>query len=89
MLDKLKQRIAEAKDNAVRHAQAVSEAIRVSDNVQAERMSICKGCEHLFEPTNSCKKCGCFMSVKTWMAPARCPVGKWEALKISEHGSNH
>ncbi len=42
------------------------------------RWSECQGCEYLIKATNQCKKCGCFMKVKTKVATARCPVGKWE-----------
>ena len=42
------------------------------------RWAECQGCEHLIKLTSSCKKCGCFMKVKTRLATARCPIGKWE-----------
>ena len=42
------------------------------------RWSECQGCEHLIKATNQCKKCGCFMKVKTRISTARCPIGKWE-----------
>ena len=41
------------------------------------RMDECLKCEHLFKPTKSCKKCGCFMRVKTKFKTAKCPIGKW------------
>jgi len=41
------------------------------------RFDICKGCERLFKPTRSCKECGCFMALKTWLIEATCPLGKW------------
>ena len=47
-----------------------------------KRWSECKKCEFLFKPTGSCKKCGCFMKVKTKVAHASCPVGKWGAESI-------
>ena len=43
-----------------------------------KRWSECEKCEFLFKPTNNCKKCGCFMKVKTKIATASCPIGKWE-----------
>ena len=41
-----------------------------------KRWDICKGCEFL--NNNKCEKCGCFMKIKTRVATARCPIGKWE-----------
>ena len=42
-----------------------------------KRWDICKGCEFLTEK-NRWEKCGCFMKVKTRVATASCPIGKWE-----------
>lgn len=42
-----------------------------------KRYSECKGCERFFKPTASCKECGCFMALKTWLKDASCPLGKW------------
>ena len=42
-----------------------------------KRWDICQGCEFLTDK-NRCQKCGCFMSVKTKVATASCPIGKWE-----------
>lgn len=41
------------------------------------RLDICKGCDRLFKPTRTCKECGCFMTAKTWLRLASCPLGKW------------
>ncbi len=41
------------------------------------RIKICGSCEHLFRPTWTCKKCGCFMGVKARLDSATCPIGKW------------
>ena len=43
-----------------------------------KRFSMCQDCEHFIKPTSQCKECGCFMKVKTKLATARCPIGKWE-----------
>lgn len=53
------------------------EAIKVDALVQDERLNLCLSCEHLFKPTNTCKKCGCFMTAKTWLKNASCPLKKW------------
>lgn len=42
-----------------------------------QRLSICQDCEHLLKLTNTCKKCGCFMTLKTCLSAAKCPIGKW------------
>lgn len=42
-----------------------------------DRLSTCKGCERLFKMTGTCKECGCFMGLKTWLTNATCPLGKW------------
>lgn len=45
-------------------------------DVVIARMKQCLNCEHLKKHTR-CAKCGCFMKVKTRLAPAKCPIGKW------------
>lgn len=50
---------------------------RTTDEVANTRMSICNGCPELIKITSQCKKCGCFMSAKTKLESAKCPVGKW------------
>jgi hypothetical protein len=42
-----------------------------------ERYSICKGCPEFINLSKQCKKCGCFMSAKTKLAAASCPIGRW------------
>ena len=41
------------------------------------RYSICKKCPHLRAWTKTCKKCNCFMPVKTKIQEVSCPIGKW------------
>lgn len=47
------------------------------EDVAENRMSICNGCPELMSITHQCKKCGCFMALKTKMQAAKCPLGKW------------
>ena len=49
----------------------------VDDNFANQRLDICKLCPEFFSITGQCKKCGCFMSVKTKLESAKCPLGKW------------
>lgn len=48
-----------------------------SDEVIAVRIALCNNCEHLFKLTKNCKKCGCFVDLKTKMAQQKCPIDKW------------
>jgi hypothetical protein len=50
---------------------------KASDELANFRMSICQTCPELFTPTTQCKKCGCFMQVKTKFEAAKCPLDKW------------
>lgn len=50
---------------------------RVTDDVANLRLEICNSCPHLIQLTKQCKKCGCFMAVKTKIEASTCPVGKW------------
>lgn len=51
--------------------------VRASDELAEERFSICQSCPELIKLTHQCKKCGCFMSAKTKIEKATCPLGKW------------
>ena len=42
-----------------------------------QRFSICKACPEFIKLSSQCKKCGCFMAVKTKMQAATCPLEKW------------
>jgi hypothetical protein len=57
---------------------------KVSKEIAEERMEICKGCPRLIQATKQCKECGCIMVLKTKLASAFCPIGKWEAIETEE-----
>jgi hypothetical protein len=42
-----------------------------------ERFAICLECPELIKLSAQCKKCGCFMALKTKLENAKCPIGKW------------
>jgi len=46
--------------------------------VTANRMEICRDCEHYKTDTTQCDICQCFMPVKTTFANVKCPIDKWE-----------
>ena len=48
-----------------------------TDEEASNRFDICRSCPELIKLTNQCKKCGCFMNLKTKLAKAACPVGNW------------
>ncbi len=48
-----------------------------SEEESSRRYDICKSCPELIKLTSQCKKCGCFMKLKTTIEAAQCPLGKW------------
>jgi hypothetical protein len=49
----------------------------VDREVSDARFDLCNYCPELVSLTKQCKKCGCFMALKTKMKAAKCPLGKW------------
>lgn len=49
----------------------------VDSGVQSNRMAICNSCPEYISSTSQCRRCGCFMSAKTRLKKASCPIGKW------------
>ena len=41
------------------------------------RLEICKACPFLDKRITKCRKCGCYMKLKTTLERAKCPMGKW------------
>jgi hypothetical protein len=52
-------------------------APRSPEELAQYRLEICNGCIYFRKKTQTCRKCGCFMKLKTTLAKAKCPVGKW------------
>lgn len=50
---------------------------RSTKQLQEERLAICVECPFFNKATVGCKKCGCFLRMKTKLLNAVCPVGKW------------
>jgi hypothetical protein len=50
---------------------------RSSEELAEYRLGICKVCPAYRPKTNTCRKCGCFMKLKTSLQDAKCPIGKW------------
>ena len=49
----------------------------VSEEIKESRQSSCQQCPEFIKSTTQCKQCGCIMKIKTGMAKAFCPIGKW------------
>lgn len=41
------------------------------------RLAICNQCEWLHKRLQKCRKCGCFMALKSTLKQAKCPLEKW------------
>jgi len=50
---------------------------KTPEEISISRLEICKTCEWFRPKTQTCKKCGCFMKLKTTLEKAKCPIGKW------------
>lgn len=50
---------------------------RSEEEIAKSRLEICRTCEYFRPKTETCRKCGCFMKLKTMLANAKCPIGKW------------
>ena len=44
-------------------------------DVREQRLEICHSCDQLEH--GRCKSCSCVMAMKTMIADAECPMGKW------------
>jgi TRAP-type mannitol/chloroaromatic compound transport system substrate-binding protein len=81
-LKKLANRTKEVAEQAAKAASTAYDEMTVSDDVREERYDLCKACEYYYSVTTTCKKCGCFMSAKTYLAAAECPTGRWKPVII-------
>lgn len=50
---------------------------KASAELAKSRMDICKSCPELIPVLDQCKRCGCFMALKTTLKVSKCPIGKW------------
>ena len=58
--------------------------VHVDEEIKNYRYDMCLNCPSLIQATKTCKKCGCFMSEKTKLPHASCPIGKWGAITNTE-----
>jgi len=50
---------------------------RSQEEIVKSRLEICNSCEFFVKSTVQCRKCGCFMKLKTRLEKAKCPIKKW------------
>ena len=50
---------------------------KADPDLMKERLAICNECPWLNKSFVKCRKCGCFMKLKTTLMSAKCPEGKW------------
>jgi len=55
----------------------------IPEYIPAARMGICQECPQFIKLTKQCKLCGCIMPLKTTLAHAECPAGKWQKVSVS------
>jgi hypothetical protein len=53
---------------------------RATEEIEKERLDICKNCPSYRRFAKQCKECGCVMPAKVKLAEAFCPLGKWTAI---------
>lgn len=54
----------------------VAKMTRIPQKDANRRMAICQACPELIA-LDRCKRCGCFMRIKTQIPSAQCPLQKW------------
>jgi hypothetical protein len=76
-----KRRAEQLKNGAtVRPTDFLDKQNHTTDEIAKMRMDICEACPKLVKLTKQCKECGCFMNLKTKLAGAACPIGKWDRV---------
>ncbi|MBP5652006.1 MAG: hypothetical protein J6X17_01120 [Lachnospiraceae bacterium] len=54
---------------------SIPEAERADESVYRSRLSVCKECDMLI--SGMCRKCGCYVEVRAFVAGSDCPGGRW------------
>jgi len=49
----------------------------LTEKEKEKRLEICRSCNFFDQRSNRCKKCGCYMPIKTTWRSQKCPIGKW------------
>jgi len=80
-MDKLPKDMSDAEHRKARPWDLLDNNRYTTEEIRNGRYEACLGCEKLIKLTRSCKECGCFMSLKTWLKDAECPIEKWGTVE--------
>jgi hypothetical protein len=50
---------------------------KATPELAESRLATCRQCPELVPVVDQCKRCGCFMALKTTIKISKCPLGKW------------
>lgn len=62
---------------------ATGTAQLVSEDIKNERKAICNDCPKLMI-TRQCGECLCFVDLKTTLKQEKCPLDRWEEVKLEQ-----
>ena len=79
MLEVLKQKINQG-------VVSITEEIKLPDDQRNARLEICRSCENLGD-RDFCKKCNCYMPLKTYLPRASCPINKWLKINVNDRSN--
>lgn len=75
-LNRLQEKVVTVKKK-IAEEDSESQSHFTEHGVSTARMDICRQCDHFISVTTTCKKCGCFMILKSKLKESKCPIGKW------------
>lgn len=84
LAQRLAAKVKEKSDKMAAAQEKLLEGLKTTPEIRNERYNICLSCDKLYKPTSTCKVCGCFMQLKTWMPEQRCPLYKWLEVSVME-----
>lgn len=61
----------------VKGAITSSTPVFASEELQEERLSVCKKCDYYSQRHCRCKHCGCYLKHKVKFTQSSCPLEKW------------
>lgn len=68
--------------NSAKEILTSNQPLLVSDEIKEQRMNICRACDEYDASQVRCKKCGCFLLIKTTFSVDSCPLQKWSSTII-------